>query len=133
MGNISGDTTGFRKAIVSEDIFPESPIDLDKELIDEMKGIYTELSKSEEIDESLKIRIAKACLKMMEEAPLDKEEVMERAFELSKFVEYEYDDALDSIFEKAAKLSPPEFNTDDFIFGLWNEMKEELEEYLDSR
>ncbi len=130
MGNIGGDTSGFREANVSDDIFNDKSYELDQELINELKDIYKELAISEKISHILKIRIAKACLKIIEITPLEKKEVLERAYEISSFIEYKYDDALDEVFENAAKLSPPKYDTPDFVFELWNEMKEHLEDYI---
>lgn len=127
------DTTGFRNV---EDIEPsvEDLDEWDTEKSEKLKKIHAELAANgpKVHDEKMKKDIATVTYEIVEDTPMEKDKIRERAYIISAFVEYEYDDELDEVFEIAATLVPPTSAPlkEQDIYYAWTEIYEMLGDYL---
>lgn len=134
----ASDTTGYRPVKI-EDVSSEEPEDWDEERIDDLKSIHNELARrraeggQDKIlidDEKIKKRIAEICYDIVQDTSLDRKRIMDRAYILSTFIEFDFNDPLDTVFEKMVSLVPPENHTPEQVFNIWREIEEILRNYL---
>jgi hypothetical protein len=84
-------------------------------------------------DAELKKRIARICLKLMNETPKDGVSMMETAYIItSNFVWATYGDELDEAMDIAGELELPEEHVSGEVQEMWDRMKKILEDYLES-
>ncbi len=133
------DTSGFRD--VTSDMNPaeEEKEDWDKEKVRELREIHSKLAKlsTEEgkypliNEQDIKNRIARICLQIMKETPLEKKRMFDRLAVFSDFISFEYGDELDNIFGKMAKLYPPGDEDMQNLYDIWEDIMIDFESYLD--
>ena len=106
----------------------------DSNKTDESKNIYKEIPNlgSKKITGDMKKRIAKVVFDIVSETPLEKELIKDKAYIISTFVEYEFDDKLDEVFALASQLVQPSRKPleEQRIYYIWSEIYEKLETYL---
>jgi hypothetical protein len=124
------DTTGFRANYLEE------VSDWEEERISALKEIHAELAQqdSAKVNREMKNKIARLVFEMVENTPLQRDVIGENAYVISTFIEYEFDDELDKVFELAAGLVPPYAPPlqEQRIYDSWTKMYELLEKYLRS-
>lgn len=83
-------------------------------------------------DKKLKKRIAKICLKLIEQTPNDKTSIMETSYIIAGYFAWcRYGDELDDVTIIAGDLEiPEEYVSEKSVDAWWKEMKEILEIYL---
>src|SRR3989344_3825663 len=85
-------------------------------------------------NKKLKKRVAKICLKLIEETPSDKISMMEISYIITgKFIWFNYGDDLDEAIEIAGELELPEEQVSGDVLKMWGEMKEKFRRYILNR
>ena len=106
---------------------------------EELKQIYIELQtylKSNENDflvkdNNLKIRIARICLKLIQETPKNKKAITGTSYVITgEFIWYKYGDQLDKAVTLAAELELPEQHVSGDVIKMWEEMKKIFYDYI---
>lgn len=120
--------------------FEQAYEDLNEEDKKELKEIGKELERIKKSnkdlylpieDKTLKKRIVKICLKLIEETPKDKTSVMETSYLITgSFIWYNYGDKLDEVLDIAGELELPEEHVSEDVFKIWEKMKKKFKEYL---
>lgn len=118
--------------------FEQAYGDLEEEDKKELEEIGKELEKYDKNqnvlieDKNLKKRIARICLKLIEQTPHNKISIMETSYIIiGNFVWNTYGNKLDEAMDLAGELElPEEYVTSGSIFDLWNRMKEIFQQYL---
>jgi hypothetical protein len=83
-------------------------------------------------DGKLKKRIAKLCLKLIDETPNDKAAMMETCHIITgNFMWRHYDDELEDAIDLAGELELPEEHVSGDVMEKWAEMKEKFKAYID--
>jgi len=107
-----------------------------KELVSQLEKIEKENKNEETIikDKKLKNRIAKLCLKLIEETPKDKTSIMETSFIINgNFIYYKYGDKLDNAIDISGELELPEEHVSGDVFKLWGKMKKIFGDYIKNK
>ncbi len=82
-------------------------------------------------DKELKKRIAKICLKLIEETSNDKTSIMETSYIITRsFIWGNYGDKLDEAIDIAGELELPEYQVSGDVLQMWKEMKKKFQQYL---
>ncbi len=112
--------------------FREGQIKFEKATTDKLKWIHSKLAQldSLKVPTYLKEDIARVAYRIMNTSPPIRDEIIGRAFTLSEFIDYEYDDTLDEVFANLATLLPAYRNDVDYIFDVWEKAKTFLNTYL---
>lgn len=116
--------------------FKQAYEDLEESDKNELDLINKELEKIKKnsnlpvTDKKLKKRIAKICLKLVEETPDDKTSIMETAYIITgNFVWATYGDKLDEVMDLAGELELPGQQVSENVKKLWLKMKKKLQLY----
>ncbi len=127
---------------IAEEDFEKAFKELEEEDQNELDKLRQKLQRIEKevgdpnfpIDDvDLKKRIAKVCLKLVEETPKDKTSIMETAYIIAgHFIWSVYGDDLDSAIELAGELELPEKHVDGDVFERWRELRGKFEKYLEN-
>ena len=126
-----------------EENFEQAYKDLDEEDKNELGEVSGELAGIQKANKEpnipvknkkLKKRVAKICLKLIEETPSDKISMMEISYIITgKFIWFNYGDDLDEAIEIAGELELPEEHVSEDVLKMWGEMKEKFRRYSLSR
>lgn len=83
-------------------------------------------------DKNLKRRIAKICLRLIEETSNNKTSIMKTSYIITgEFGGSNYEDKLDEIIDIASELELPEEHvTSGNVLDMWNKMKKIFKQYL---
>jgi len=84
-------------------------------------------------DKSLKKRLAKFCLQLIDETPInqnDKRAIQETSYLISGFMQYQFGDKLDEVFGIAGELELPEHHVSGNVIKMFNKIKRILKKYL---
>jgi len=82
-------------------------------------------------EKEIKQRLAKLCLKLVNETPLDYVSIQETSYILTGFIFYHFDDELDDIISNFGELELPKDLVDGDVFKRWEENKKLIENYLE--
>lgn len=111
---------------------------LNEEDAEELNLLHYKLSKLGKKKEKfmkkeseIKNRVAVFCLNLIEKTGRDEEEIHRTAYIISQFIWYKFSDELDDVMHMAKILELPKKRDKEF-FGLWDNMREKLEEYINS-
>jgi len=97
-----------------------------KKIQEENKNLNLEIK-----DKKLKKRIAKICLKLIEETQKDKTSIMETSYLIAgSFLGSNYGDKLDEVVEIAGELELPEHHVSGGVLEMWEKMKNKFKLYL---
>lgn len=120
--------------------FEQAYEDVDEEDKKELNEIGKELKKIQDenknpnlpiSDKELKKRIARICLKLIEETPKDKTSIMETSYIITgNFTWSNYGDKLDEAVEIAGELELPEHHVPGDVLQMWEKMKRIFKRYL---
>ncbi len=141
------DTTGYR-ALSGTGTDSENK-ELDKEptgfwdetLLKNINEVHARLSKGDikpgtslilVRDQEEKNKTAQACLDLIEETPLEREEIIEKANILNRFTQYDFTDELNEVFDIANKITLSN-KTEEEIFDYWDTLMDKLEDYVSER
>ena len=117
----------FKKAL---DELEES----DKKEVKELETLLEKYSKKPNIrveNKEIKERIARICLKLINETPNDKVSIMETSYIITGYYTWcTYGDDLDKVVSIAGELEIPEEHVHGNVLKMWKEMKTKLEKYL---
>ncbi len=98
---------------------------------DELNELHNELEDLVERERKIKNKIAKFCLDLMNITSQEETEIHKAASIITQFIWYDFKDSLNEIIRIAKKLELDEADEAEF-FGLWEEMKGLLLDYLSS-
>ena len=120
--------------------FEQAYANLDEEDKKDLKEIGRKLEKIQKKNKdpnlsiknkSLKKKIAKICLKLIEETPKDKTSIMETSYIITgNFIWYNYGDKLDELIDTAGNLELPEGYVSGDVFKMWEKMRKNFKKYL---
>ncbi len=117
--------------------FKQACEDLEEEDKKELDTIVKELERHKKETPNLPInckklkkRIAKFCLKLIEETPNNKTSIMETSYILAgSFIWSNYGDRLDEAIDIAGDLELPEQHVPGDVFKLWGKMERRFRQY----
>ena len=118
--------------------FKQAYEDLEEKDKKELDAIGKELEKFRKESPNLPIknkilkkRIAKFCLKLIEETPNDKTSIMETSYIIAGgFIWNSYGGKLDEAVDTAGDLELPEQHVSGDVLKLWEKMKKKFRQYL---
>jgi len=118
--------------------FKQAYADLEEGDKKELDSIGKELEKIRKENPNLPIknkilkkRIAKFCLKLIEETPNNKTSIMETSYIITGgFIWNSYGDQLDEAVDIAGDLELPEQHVSGDVLKLWKKMKKKFKQYL---
>ncbi len=107
---------------------------------EELDLLYKELNKIKDknennvkvvSDKKLKKRVAKFCLKLVNEAGDHEKSIQETAYTIAGFMQFLFNDKLDEVASIAGELELPKSHVSGDVFKMFDKMKKMLEKYPD--
>ncbi len=126
----------YRNIALEKDNLENDLQNWDKKKVKDLAKLHTDIARVSEgslqkiEDKTLKKRVAEMCLQIINDTPQDVDLVLKRIPIIAEFVEYDFNDKLDTIFAQAVQLIPPEDTSSQNVLSTWNSMKALLEDYL---